>query len=173
MKLTLRKLTKEDEAAFFEGHQLFSDMKNDWFTFVWKEGMSFEEHLKILDDRFYGINLDPGKVPDSMLYAFVDGKIVGRASIRHELNEWLTRVGGHVGYAVATPYRKKGFATEILKQSLDYCRDVLKLDEVLVTCDDDNVGSIKTIEKNGGELENIITLEEEHIKKRRYWIVLN
>jgi predicted acetyltransferase len=28
---------------------------------------------------------------------------------------------------------------------------------ILVTCDDDNVGSIKTIEKYGGVLENIVT----------------
>jgi predicted acetyltransferase len=173
MTLTLRKLTKEDETAFKEGLSLFSDMDSEWFSFVWKEGMSFEEHLKILDDRFHGVGLRPGLVPDSMLYAFVDGKIVGRASIRHELNEWLNRFGGHIGYAVATQYRMKGYAAEILKQSLDYCRNVLRLDQVLVTCDDDNFGSIKTIEKNGGELENKIFLETENKTKRRYWIVLN
>lgn len=173
MTLVLRKLTKEDEAAFREGLKLFSDMDSDWYSFVWKEGMNFKEHLKILDDQFHGIGLEPGRVPHSMLYAFVDGKIIGRASIRHDLNEFLMRAGGNIGYAVATHYRKKGYASEILKQSLDYCRNVLKLDQVLITCDDDNVGSIKTIEKNGGELENKIFLEEENITKRRYWIVLN
>lgn len=173
MTLILRKLTLQDEQAFKEGLELFSDMESDWYSFVWQNGMSWEEHLKILDDRFRGESLRPGHVPDSMLYAFVDGKIVGRSSIRHELNEFLSRKGGHIGYAVATPFRKKGLATEILKQSLQYCRDVLKLDAVLVTCDDDNLASARTIEKNGGVLENKVTNENEKVPTRRYWITLN
>lgn len=173
MKLELRKLTINDEAAFREGLKLFSDMESDWYSFVWQDGMSWEEHLKILDQRYRGEGLRPGHVPDSMLYAFVDGVIVGRSSIRHELNEFLLRAGGHIGYAVATSFRKKGYATEILKQSLKYCRDVLNLKDVLVTCDDDNIASAWTIEKNGGILENKIFLEAEKKTKRRYWISIN
>jgi len=44
------------------------------------------------------------------------------------------------------------------------------LERVLVTCDDDNVGSIKTIEKNGGVLESIVTGPDVDKPKRRYWI---
>jgi predicted acetyltransferase len=40
---------------------------------------------------------------------------------------------------------------------------------VLVTCDDDNVGSIRTIEKNGGILEGVVRGPDEQ-PKRRYWI---
>jgi len=43
---------------------------------------------------------------------------------------------------------------------------------VLVTCDDDNVGSIKAIEKNGGILENVVTAPELDRPKRRYWFEL-
>jgi predicted acetyltransferase len=107
-----------------------------------------------------------------MLYAFLDGKIIGRSSIRHELNESLTQVGGNIGYAVATPYRGKGVATEILKQSLLYCRDVLGLSKVLVTCNDDNVASYKTIEKNNGKLEDRYISEDGSRMTRRYWIKL-
>jgi predicted acetyltransferase len=39
-----------------------------------------------------------------------------------------------------------------------------------VTCDDDNVGSIKTIEKNGGVLESIVSGPDSDTPKRRYWI---
>ena len=38
------------------------------------------------------------------------------------------------------------------------------IDRVLVTCDDDNVGSARTIESQGGVLEDI------RRGKRRYWI---
>lgn len=156
-----------------DGLELFSDMDGDWYSFIWELGLKFETHLQTLDDRFHGRNLSPGLVPDSMLYAFLDGKIVGRSSIRHELNDYLLKVGGHIGYAVATEYRKKGIATEILKQSLVYCKDVLKLDRVLVTCDEDNGGSVKTILKNGGVLENIVLAKSGTKYTNRYWINLN
>ena len=171
MNLILRPLNTNDEKAFFEGFKLFSDM-NDWYSFVWKEGMSYEDHLKILDDQFHERNLAPHLVPASMLYAFLDGVIVGRASIRHRLNESLRLTGGHIGYAVATSYRRRGIATEILRQSLQHCREVLRMGKVLVTCDDDNIGSFKTIEKNNGILENCILPEGSNVAKRRYWIKL-
>ena len=62
--------------------------------------------------------------------------------------------GGHIGYAVVPKFRGQGIATEILKQSLDYCKEnnVQTAGKVLVTCDDDNIGSVKTIENNGGIL---------------------
>ena len=45
------------------------------------------------------------------------------------------------------------------------------VDPVLVTCDEDNVASFRTIERNGGVLESIAPPnygEPEHV--RRYWI---
>ncbi len=172
MNLELRPLNSQDEAAFLEGIELFSDMDFDWYSFLYRPGMTHEEHLKKLDERFHGKNLASGLVPDSMLYAFLDGRIVGRSSIRHELNDYLFKFGGNIGYAVATAYRQKGIATEILKQSLLYCRDVLKLKKVLVTCDEDNLASIKTIEKNGGVFENKIMNEGKSVHTNRYWITL-
>jgi predicted acetyltransferase len=171
--IILRPLTKDDEVAFMDGLKLFSDMDGQWYSFIWELGLKFETHLETLDDHFHGRNLSEGFVPDSMLYAFLDGKIVGRSSIRHELNDHLRKIGGHIGYAVATPYRNKGIATEILKQSLSYCKDVLKLDRVLVTCDEENIGSIKTILKNGGIFEDKILAKKGTVYTNRYWINLN
>lgn len=170
--LELRPLTEKDSQAFFEGLILFSDMDPDWYSFAYKPGMSFDELLKIHDDEFHGRNLRPGRVCHSMLYAFDNGKIVGRASIRHDLNDHLMKFGGNIGYAVATSYRNRGIATEILRQSLGYCRDVLKLEKVLVTCDEDNAGSVKIILRNGGVLENKILNEDKTTRTNRYWIKL-
>lgn len=172
MKLVLRPLSLSDSKAFYEGLELFSDMDAFWYSFVWEDGMTYEQHLEILENRFYGRNLNEGLVPDSMLYAFLDGKIIGRSSIRHELNDYLLNFGGHIGYAVATPFRQRGFATEILRQSLEYCRDILKLERVLLTCDEDNVGSIKTIVKNGGVFENKVLNAGKPVHTDRYWINL-
>ncbi|MBY0416412.1 MAG: GNAT family N-acetyltransferase, partial [Bdellovibrionales bacterium] len=161
-----------DGQAFLEGLDLFSDMDSDWYSFIWEEGMTHEKHLEILENRFYGKNLPEGLVPDSMLYAFLDGKIIGRSSIRHDLNDFLFNFGGHIGYAVATTYRNRGFATEILSQSLNFCRDILKMDRVLLTCDETNTGSIKTILKNGGVLENKVLNVGKSVHTNRYWINL-
>ena len=109
-----------------------------------------------------------------MLFAFNQkGELVGRTSIRHQLTDHLLKFGGHIGYGVVPNHRKKGYATEILKESLRYFKKNIKtLDRVLVTCDEDNIGSRKTIEKNGGVLENIV--EQNTIQKKtcRYWIEL-
>ena len=58
----------------------------------------------------------------------------------------------------------------MLRQALDIAREEIGLTRVLVTCDDDNVGSIRTIEKNGGVLESIVADPEMTTPKRRYWI---
>jgi predicted acetyltransferase len=79
-------------------------------------------------------------------------------------------VGGHIGYVVVPEFRRQGYATSILRLSLKIARDKLGISRVLVTCDDDNRGSIRTIEKNGGILENIINGPDLDTPKRRYWI---
>ena len=101
------------------------------------------------------------------MLAELDGVIVGRSSIRFELNEFLLTQGGHIGYAVRPGHRRLGYATEILRQSLVVAR-AGGVQQILVTCDDDNVGSAKAIEANGGLLENIVDIDG--VPMRRYWI---
>jgi predicted acetyltransferase len=79
-------------------------------------------------------------------------------------------VGGHIGYVVVPEFRRRGYATTILRLSVQIAREKLGIKRVLVTCDDDNIGSIRTIEKNGGILENVISGPDLHKPKRRYWI---
>jgi len=59
----------------------------------------------------------------------------------------------------------------MLKQALEICRDQLKIDRVLVTCDKDNISSSRTIIKGGGILENEIKDDEDNVFCR-YWIKL-
>jgi len=88
-------------------------------------------------------------------------------SIRHALSEQLLRVGGHIGYAVRPQFRRRGFATAILRQSLVVAGE-MGVERALVTCDDSNVGSIATIERSGGVLDRS---EEVLVQnKLHYWI---
>ena len=169
MDLVLRVPRLSEEAEFLRAHRATSPSVRN-FLHYYEEGMSFRRYLEVLAERERGENLPADHVPSTFLFAFAGTSIVGRVSIRHALNPYLERVGGHIGYVVVPEYRRQGYATAILRQSLQIARQKLGLTRVLVTCDDDNVGSIKTIEKNGGVLESIVTGAAGDKPKRRYWI---
>ena len=164
--MKLRPLSLADQAQALQGHSELA-IENWEYLLGYSEGMPWTEYLEILGNESTGTNLKEGRVPATFLIAENDGNLVGRTSIRHELNNFLFNFGGHIGYGVRPSYRRQGFATEILRQSLTYIHG-LGVTEVLVTCDEDNLGSIKVIESQGGVLENKV--EFEGILKRRYWI---
>ena len=96
-------------------------------------------------------------------------RLIGMINIRHRLNEALLRRGGHIGYSVRKSERRKGHATEMLGLALEEA-ERLGLCRVLVTCGRENTGSARTIQKNGGVLENEII--EGSAMVQRYWIEL-
>jgi hypothetical protein len=56
-----------------------------------------------------------------------------------------------------------------LRQALPICA-TLGISKVLVTCDADNIGSRRVIEKCGGCLEGLTDDPDLEVQKRRYWI---
>jgi predicted acetyltransferase len=114
-------------------------------------------------DRFEDTPRPPGFVPATELW-WVDGdEYLGRIGVRHRLTPVLLEIGGHIGYDVRLTARRRGHATEMLRQVLPVARE-LGIDPALVTCDVDNVGSRMVIERNGG------ILEDERSGKLRYWV---
>jgi predicted acetyltransferase len=129
----------------------------------------FAGHIQRLLDQANPAKLRPGYVPASE-YWLIDGdEWVGRLSLRHELNEFLLKIGGHIGYEIRPSKRRRGYGKEILRLGLEKTRQ-LGLRRALVTCDEDNIGSKKIIEANGGQLENVVEVEGEPARKLRYWI---
>ena len=116
--------------------------------------------------------LKPGYVK-AYKYFFVDeDKLIGIISIREKLTEKLLQFAGHIGYAINPKYWNMGYGKQMLKMALDKHKDLIKEDKILITCDDDNIGSYKIIEANGGILENKVQNEDcgEVFITRRYWI---
>lgn len=168
--LVLRRPVEDEEEEFLRAHRATSPGYPS-FLHYYEPGMSFRRYLEVLDDQERGINLPSSNhVPSTFLFAFAGKSIVGRASIRHSLNPFLLRMGGHIGYVVVPEFRRRGYATAILRRCVQIARDKLGLERVLVTCDDDNIGSIRTIEKNHGILEDVVTGPDLEKPKRRYWI---
>ncbi|UOF01979.1 GNAT family N-acetyltransferase [Bdellovibrio reynosensis] len=168
MNLILRELTPQDESAFFQGMNEWQGEQITWYTFAYKPGMNYGDMLEVLRKEKAGIEIAADKVPHTMLYAFVDGEIVGRVSVRHRLNDHLLQRGGHIGYSVAPRFRKNQYASEMVKQVMPYLRS-LGLEKILITCADTNIPSWKIIEKLGAELENKIRDDKGELI-RRYWL---
>jgi predicted acetyltransferase len=90
----------------------------------------------------------------------------GGITIRHHLTPELRREGGHIGYLVVPAYRRCGHATAMLAGACVICYQQ-GMTELLLTCGQDNTGSGRVIEANGGVLADVTE------GTCRYWICLS
>lgn len=140
-----------------------------------QEGLSWhtETDLEVLEENFEQfVDALLNKPGETTFWAIINDEFAGKISIRHELTPALRIVGGNIGYDVSPKFRKQGVATEMLRKIIPYAKS-LGLIEALITCNDNNVGSIKAIEKNGGVLKEKKQLALGKPLKRYYWIPLN
>lgn len=164
------RISKEIEKEYMEFLNEFLD--NDEPIVPWSAGLhgkSLDEFIEESNNYEIGNLPDPTHVSCTTLYLMVDDRIVGALSIRHELNDYLLKHGGHIGYGVRPSERGKGYATQLLEYSKSFMRD-RGVERLLLTCDSENTASRRVIEKCGGVFEN-----EVESKKRitqRYWIDL-
>ena len=174
MKVRLIKLTKEyysqlsemidewkiDQEINHTNHAPWAIFKNDYHDFeYYLNNLEFKEAK---DDR----------VPDSgfFLLDVEDDILLGAIYIRHYLNDYLLKYGGHIGDGIRPSKRNMGYATEMIRLALFECKK-LGIKKVLMVCDKSNIASARTIIKNGGLLENEFEDEKGEIQQR-YWISL-
>ena len=121
---------------------------------------------------------DPQTVPTHLVpatqFLFIrksDNKLVGMIQVRQCFNDYLKKYAGHIGYSVRPSERRKGYAKEMLRITLPFCREI-GLNKVLITCTDGNIGSEKTILANGGVYESTVHEPNENKNLKRFWINL-
>lgn len=105
-----------------------------------------------------------------ILFDEINTIVIGMVNIRHELNAYLTQFGGHIGYSIRPTMRNRGFA----KMQLNLALDILKekgVSKALITCNQDNLASQKTILACGGVLDTP-SVEPNGTVILRYWISL-
>jgi len=66
-----------------------------------------------------------GHVPCTFLWIVdADDEYVGSIALRHQLNDFLLREGGHIGYAIRPSARRRGHATTALRQTLELAAEM-------------------------------------------------
>lgn len=111
------------------------------------------------------------KLPQRDFWLVEGENFLGTISLRSQLNEHLLKRGGNIGYAVRKSARRKGYGRLMLGLLLDKAR-AEGLAKVLITCHDENEGSIRIIEGAGGVLQDKVEIEGLPLAERRYWITL-
>lgn len=167
--LTLRKPTLADKKSYLE----FVESWGDEFmipTASTVKNRTYEELLEKLDLDEKNM-IDPETRVPASTYIMIDEnqEIYGALSFRYFLNEELFKYNGHIGYGIKPDKRRQGYGKFMLSLGLEKAREH-KLTKVMITCNDENVASYKTIEACGGILENKVYKTDGYI--RRYWIHL-
>lgn len=171
------KLIKPNEKYFSQ----YKEMMDEWNM----EGSRIAPwplHMKYHTEKYYKEMLDRiaevergenlGEYAASTTYWLYDDstdKLIGASNLRHYLTEEGLKLWGHIGYGIRPTERKKGYATELLKLTMQEAKK-MNIDKVLLSAYVGNVGSWKVMEKCGGEFEKTVIEEETGLPIKRYWI---
>ena len=175
MNLYLKEPTIEEMQKIVEMCKEFEE-SNDEYKF---EGISNFKNITEENYNEFLQGLEKNKHIDEInsnwanqtTYVLIDenGHIYGAGNIRHELKGKLIEIGGHIGYAIRPSERGKGFGTKQLILLLEKTAK-MGIEQALLTCRENNIGSAKTIEKCFGVKDESVPSMFPGIMESRYWI---
>lgn len=119
---------------------------------------SYEDWLVSVSNNTSPETVNPTWVVTDTFFAVnEEGRIVGIIDLRHTLNDFLKDFGNS-GYSVRPTERRKGYATEMLRQVKEVAKQA-GMTELHMATFQDNIASVKTIVNNGGVLERSFEAE--------------
>ncbi len=146
------------QVSFLNALQEFQAEGRDLEISLEEVAANFGNFVQCLREQADPAKLKPGRVPHWVFWLIDGNDYIGRLILRSALNEHLLQMGGHIGYEIRPSRRRQGYGRLILKYGLERAK-AFGLERVLLTCDEDNLGSHRIIESHGGMLENIIEVE--------------
>jgi predicted acetyltransferase len=151
----------------FENYALAYRKINDthYFNKYRQAIVNFHDYLTVLHNFSEGNDLLPGEVQTSSFWLIAKNDVVGVVRIRRQEIE----SAGHIGYDISPEYRNRGYGYQILKLALEEAAKI-GIEEVILTCNIENIASKKIIEKHNGQLLGTILDEEENEYLSKYSI---
>ena len=150
-----------EKALAYRGEHFQQGEKVIYGSELFDKTESYEEWLSAVTR-----NTDPETVNENWVVTDTffavrksDGRIIGIIDLRHTLNEFLKDLG-NCGYSVRPSERKKGYATEMLRQLIWVAKEA-EMNELHISVEKENVASVKVIQKNGGVYERSFSFEGE------------
>lgn len=166
--LTLVTPSEDYLSSYLEAYDAYMDLGSGAYGMTnARETDIFQKYENYRTER----HLKPDRV-GAHYYWLVDPDrkyFIGEITIRHRLNEALSLLGGHIGYVVRSDAWGKGYGTMMLAMALEKAKE-MGLEKVLITCNDNNLGSARVMEKNGCVLQDKV--QTERGLTRRYWKIL-
>jgi predicted acetyltransferase len=154
--MKIEKISLKHKEAILEMCKEYNLNNEDYNgAFFIKNIIDYEEKIKELDNASNGILDNPAFVPYTCYVFIIENKIVGVGSVRHYLNEYLEKFGGHIGYSIRPTERKKGYGSKALELLINQAKE-MNIEKILITCNINNIGSKKVIENNNGKFINQI-----------------
>jgi predicted acetyltransferase len=154
--MKIEKISLKHKEAILEMCKEYNINNEDYNgAFFIKNIIDYEEKIKELDNASNGILENPSFVPYTCYVFIIENKIVGVGSVRHYLNEYLEKFGGHIGYSIRPTERKKGYGSKALELLINQAKE-MNIEKILITCNINNIGSKKVIENNNGKFINQI-----------------
>ena len=130
----------------------------------------FSAYLSKLSDMRAARRLTAGFVPATTYWMIrANQTILGVSKLRHHLTPTLEMHGGHIAYYIRPLQRRQGYGGLLLALTLEKAK-AHGINPVRVTCDTDNIGSARVIEKNGGLLSGQMIYKGTGRQISQYWI---
>ena len=156
-KKSFLEFVKDVKKTGYESYPLYVKAEDDFEVFVAEQ-----------EDQSNGINIPEDWVPyNSYWLVDIKGKVLGVIRVRHRVDSVYLETKGHIGYEIKSSHRRKGYGQRILELGLIEASKI-GLENVLITCREDNTGSRRMIEKCNGKHKKSFDIEGLEAKLFQY-----